>query len=72
MFSEGLSLLATGMGTVFLFLIILWFSVSLMGVVVKKLNELFPEQIAAVQKAAVKISSNVEVAIAIAAAKMRK
>lgn len=72
MFSEGLSLLATGMGTVFLFLIILWFSVSLMGVVVKKLNELFPEQIAAIQKAAVKISSNVEVAIAIAAAKMRK
>ena len=72
MLNEGLALLMTGMGTVFSFLVILWFSVSFMGMIVKKLNEIFPEQIAAVQKAAVKISSDVEVAIAVAAAKLKR
>lgn len=72
MLNEGLGLMLTGMGTVFSFLVILWVSVSVMGNVVRKLNEIFPEQIAAVQKAAAKISSDVEVAIAIAAAKMKK
>lgn len=72
MLNEGLALLMTGMGTVFSFLVILWFSVSFMGMIVKKLNEIFPEQIAAVQKVAAKISSDVEVAIAVAAAKIKR
>lgn len=72
MLNEGIALLMTGMGTVFSFLVVLWFSVSFMGMIVKKLNEIFPEQIAAVQKAAVKISSDVEVAIAVAAAKLKR
>ena len=72
MLNEGIALLMTGMGTVFSFLVVLWFSVSFMGMIVKKLNEIFPEQIAAVQKAAVKISSDVEVAIAVAAAKIKR
>lgn len=72
MLNEGLGLMLTGMGTVFSFLIVLWLSVSIMGKVVRKLNEIFPEQVAAVQKTAAKISSDVEVAIAIAAAKMKR
>lgn len=72
MLKEGLVLMCTGMGTVFSFLVILWFAVSIMGKVVGYLNKIFPEQIqsaAAPVKAAL---SDVEIAIAIAAAKLRK
>ena len=72
MLNEGIRLMLMGMGTVFSFLVVLLFSVSIMGCIVKKLNEIFPEQIAAVQKTVMKVSSDIEVAIAVAAAKMKR
>lgn len=72
MLNEGFALMLTGMGTVFSFLVILWFSVSCMGKVVMKLNELFPEEVETVKKAVKAVSDDVEVAVAIAAAKMRR
>ena len=72
MLNEGLTLMAVGMGTVFLFLVILWFSVTIMGKVVKKLNEMFPEQVAEVKTAVKRATNEVEIAIAIAAAKIKK
>ncbi len=72
MLNEGLALMAVGMGTVFSFLVILWVSVTIMGKVVAKLNEIFPEKAAEVKTAVKNISADVEVAIAIAAAKLRK
>ncbi len=72
MLNEGLITMITGMATVFSFLVILWIAVSLMGKVVAYLNKIFPEPTQAVKAAVKSISSDVEVAIAIAAAKMRK
>ena len=72
MLNEGIRLMLMGMGTVFSFLVVLLFSVSIMGCIVKKLNEIFPEQIADVQKTVTKVSSDIEVAIAVAAAKMKR
>ncbi|MBQ9246806.1 OadG family protein [bacterium] len=72
MLNEGLATMATGMGTVFSFLIILWFAVSLMGKIVGYLNKIFPEAAQTVTKAVKKVSEDVEVAIAIAAAKIGK
>ncbi len=72
MLNEGLTLMATGMGTVFSFLVILWASVTMMGKIVAKLNKLFPEKVAEVKTAVKNASCDVEVAIAIAAAKLRK
>ena len=72
MLNEGIRLMLMGMGTVFSFLVVLLFSVSIMGCIVKKLNEIFPEQIVAVQKTVTKVSSDIEVAIAVAAAKMKR
>ncbi len=72
MLNEGLTLMTAGMGTVFAFLAVLWAAVTIMGKIVTKLNELFPEE-AEEAKAAVKsVSADVEVAIAVAAAKLRK
>ena len=74
MLNEGLTLMATGMGTVFSFLVILWVAVSIMGKVVCWLNKIFPEEVQTAP-AAIKSSSgtgDVELAIAIAAAKLRK
>ena len=69
--NEGLGAMLTGMGTVFSFLIILWIAVSVMGLIVGKLNEIFPEPVAMAAKSAVKkASDDTEIAIAIAAAKM--
>ena len=45
MLNEGLTLMATGMGTVFSFLVILWVAVSIMGKVVCWLNKLFPAEV---------------------------
>ncbi len=71
--NEGLTLMATGMGTVFSFLIILWFAVSIMGKVVAWLNKLFPEQVKeAITASPRAINPEIEIAIAIAAAKLRK
>lgn len=72
MLNEGLTTMAVGMGTVFSFLIILWAVVALLGVVVAYLNKLFPEEIKAVTTAVKTACGDVEVAIAIAAAKLRK
>lgn len=72
MLNQGLNLMLTGMGTVFSFLVILWISVSLMGAVVRKLNELFPEEIAVPAKAMVKANDDTEIAIALAMAKYKK
>lgn len=70
--NEGLTTMATGMGTVFSFLIILWVAVSIMGVVVRKLNQIFPEPVQAVKTAVKKVSDDVEIAIAVAMAKINK
>ncbi len=72
MLNNGLALMATGMGTVFSFLIILWFAVSLMGKIVGYLNKIFPEKVETVKNTVKQISNDVEVAIAIAAAKIGK
>ena len=70
--SNGVGLMLTGMGTVFSFLLILWFAVSQMGKIVIKLNEIFPEQVAAVKTTVKQISDDTEIAIAIAMAKLHK
>ena len=73
MLNEGLILMSVGMGTVFSFLVILWFAVLCMSKVVLFLNKIFPEetQAPAAAKAAV-ATAGAEIAIAIAAAKNRK
>ncbi len=71
MLNEGCVLMATGMGTVFSFLVILWFAVSCMSKVVCYLNKLFPEQIKTVAAPVKAANNDVEIAIAIAAAKRR-
>lgn len=72
MLNEGLILMCTGMGTVFSFLIILWFAVTIMGKTVAYLNKLFPEEVAQTAAAPREVKNDVEIAIAIAAAKLRK
>lgn len=72
MLNEGLTTMAVGMGTVFSFLVILWSVVALLGVVVAKLNKLFPEEVKAVTTAVKTVCGDVEVAIAIAAARLKK
>ena len=72
MLNEGLTLMATGMGTVFSFLVILWFAVSIMGKVVCWLNKIFPVEVETTSAPVASASGDVELAIAIAAAKLRK
>jgi sodium pump decarboxylase gamma subunit len=72
MLNEGLSIMAVGVGTVMFFLIVLWFAITIMGKVVGWLNKIFPEQVEQVKTVANNVKSDVEVAIAIAAAKFRK
>ncbi len=72
MLNEGLSIMAVGVGMVMFFLIVLWFAITIMGKVVGWLNKIFPEQVEAVKTVATKAKSDVEAAIAIAAAKLRK
>lgn len=73
MLNEGLILMCTGMGTVFSFLVILWFAVSIMGKTVSYLNTIFPEKVQeAVKPVKTAGSSDIEVAVAIAAAKLRR
>lgn len=70
--AEGVMLLAVGVGTVISFLVILWFAITIMGKVVALLNKVCPEQVEQVKTVANKVKSDVEVAIAIATAKLRK
>ena len=72
MLNEGLTTMATGMGTVFSFLIILWFAVSMMGKIVGYLNKIFPEAVENTKTIVNKVYADVETAIAIAAAKMKR
>ncbi len=72
MLNQGLTTMATGMGTVFSFLIILWFAVSMMGKIVGYLNKIFPEAIETAKTTVKQVSADAEVAIAIAAAKMKR
>ena len=69
--NDGLGLMLTGMGTVFSFLVVLWFAVSLMGKAVGKLNELFPVVTAQPAKAIAQKTDDIEIAIAIAMAKLK-
>ena len=71
--STGLLITLIGMGVVFSFLIILVFAMNIMSSVVRKLNEIFPEQVASVASAPAKKSSSSndeEIAIAIAATRV--
>lgn len=72
MLNEGLTTMAVGMGTVFCFLVILWAVVAVLGNIVAYLNKLFPEEVKAAATAVKTICGDVEVVIAIAAAKLRK
>lgn len=72
MLNDGIATMAVGMGTVFSFLIILWAVVAFLGVVVGYLNKLFPAEVEVVKTAVKTVAGDLEVAIAIAAAKLRK
>ena len=72
MLNEGGATMAVGLGTVFSFLIVLWAVVAFLGVVVGYLNKLFPAEVKAVKAAVQTAVGDLEVAIAIAAAKLRK
>ena len=72
MLNDGIATMAVGMGTVFSFLIVLWAVVAFLGVVVSYLNKLFPAEVQAVQTAVKTVVGDLEVAVAIAAAKLRK
>lgn len=73
MLNEGLILMGVGMGTVFAFLVVLWFAVFCMGKVILYLNKIFPEQTQAPASVkATATTAGAEIAIAIAAAKNRK
>ena len=72
MLNDGIATMAVGMGTVFSFLIILWAVVAFLGVVVGYLNKLFPAEVQPVKTAVKTAAGDLEVAIAIAAAKLRK
>ena len=70
--NTGLLITLIGMGVVFSFLVILVFAMSIMSSVVRKLNEIFPEQVASLAPAPAKKSSSndEEIAIAIAATRV--
>ena len=70
--NDGLATMAVGMGTVFSFLIVLWAVVAFLGIVVGYLNKLFPAEVQAVKTAVTTAVGDLEVAVAIAAAKLRK
>ena len=72
MLNDGIATMAVGMGTVFSFLIILWAVVAFLGVVVGYLNKLVHAEGQAVKTAVKTAGGDLEVAIAIAAAKLRK
>jgi Na+-transporting methylmalonyl-CoA/oxaloacetate decarboxylase gamma subunit len=64
--------MAVGVGTVIIFLTVLWMAIFVMGKVVGWLNKVCPEQVEQVKTVVNNVKSDVEVAIAIAAAKFRK
>lgn len=72
MLSEGLTTMAVGIGTVFAFLIVLWSVVVVLGMIVGYLNKIFPAEVQAVTTAVKTAAGDLELAVAIAAAKLRK
>ncbi len=72
MLNDGIATMAVGMGTVFSFLIVLWAVVALLGIVVSYLNKLFPAEVEAVKTVVKNVVGDVDVAIAIAAAKLKR
>jgi len=68
--NEGFAMMLVGMGTVLVFLCILICSMFVMSAAVKKINEIFPEPVAATSgaKKVQKISDDSEVVAAITAA----
>ena len=70
--NEGVITMAVGLGTVFSFLVILWLVVMTMGKVVAYLNKIFPAEVQTVVSTVKKACGDLDVAIAIAAAKLRK
>ena len=71
MIMDGLIITVAGMGTVFLFLILLVYAMSIMGKVVEYLNKIMPEEVVApVTVSSRNKSTEDDVAVAIAVAKM--
>jgi len=71
---EGLVAMIVGMTVVFLFLIIMIFSMDIMSKIVLWLNKIFPEQIVETAKKVKKVATGgeEEVAVAVAAALHKK
>ncbi len=71
---DGMIILCIGMGVVFSFLIIMVWAMNIMSAVIKKINNIFPEEIPDENKYSKKnkISSDSEIALAIALAYSRK
>ena len=70
---EGLSMMLVGMGTVLVFLCILICAMFIMSACVKKLNEIFPEPVAAPVGNKKKVTSDdSEIAAAIVAALFKR
>lgn len=66
---EGLVVMLTGMGAVFIFLVILVIAMFIMGAIVAKLNKLFPVKVleaAPARKQSVSVGEDIAVAIAAA------
>lgn len=72
MLNQGCMLMATGMGTVFFFLIILWAAVSCMSKIVCYLNKIFPEVVKEAVVSVKTAANDAEIAVAIAAAKLKR
>ena len=72
MLNEGLATMAVGMGTVFSFLVILWVVVMMLGKIVAYLNKLFPAEIETITKTVKAVSDDINIAVAIAAAKLKR
>ena len=72
MLNDGLATMAVGMGTVFSFLVILWAVVMMLGKIVAYLNKLFPAEVETITKTVKAVSDDVNVAIAIAAARFKR
>ncbi len=71
---DGMIILCIGMGVVFAFLVIMVWAMNIMAVVIKKINNIFPEEIPETNKYSQKnkTSSDSEVALAIALAYSQK
>ena len=74
LFEDGMIIMLIGMGFVFLFLVIMVYAMNIMALVIKKINNIFPEEIPDENKYSKKnkISADSEVALAIALAYSRR